>query len=217
MAITISGNTGTQVPPSVSTSSTRSTAASSTDNTDTPATDKVTLGTQATDATTYADPRKVQSQTDLKAMLEESNRQAQAIIDLITPLVQKQGLNLAKVVSGDQKLQVDADTIEKAKAAIADDGEFGVTKVAERILSFAKSAIGDDPSKLETIRAAVEKGFKQATDMLGGTLPDISKKTYSTIMAEFDRWQKDGIPSGDTVTLAASDSVASTDKSIAAS
>jgi hypothetical protein len=219
MAITISGNTGAQVPPSVSTSSTRSTAASSTDDTDVPATDKVTLGAQATDAATYADPRKVQSQTDLKAMLEESNRQAQAIIDLITPLVQKQGLNLAKVVSGDQKLQVDSDTIEKAKAAIAADRAFGGTQLAERILSFAKNAIGDDPSKLETIRAAVEKGFKQATDMFGGTLPDISKKTYSTIMAEFDRWQKDGIPSGDTVKLAASDTTSdgASDKSVAAS
>lgn len=204
MAITISGNTGSsQLPPTPATGNKQSnTTTSSGTATDTTATDKVTLGTQATDDATYADPRTtVKTAPDLQAMLDESNRQAQAIIDLILPLVQQQGLNLAKVVGGEQKLNVDPSTIDKAKAAIADDGEFGVTQVAERILSFAKSAIGDDPAKLATVRAAVEKGFEQASDALGGTLPDISQKTHTAIMAEFDRWEKDGIPSGDTVKL----------------
>jgi hypothetical protein len=143
----------------------------------------------------------MQGPVDLASMLEESDRQVQEIIDRILPQVQQQGLNLAKVVSGEQKLQADPATIEKAKAAIADDGEFGVTQVAERILGFAKAAIGDDPAKLASIPAAVEKGFKEATDILGGTLPDISEKTHTAIMAEFDRWAKNGIPAGDTVKL----------------
>jgi hypothetical protein len=203
MAISISGNTGNaQLPPTAALNSSRSTTATAPDA-DLSATDKVTLGTQAADAATYVDPRKTATPApvDLAAMLEESDRQTQAIIDLILPLVQQQGLNLAKVVSGEQQLQADPATIEKARAAIADDGEFGVTQVAERILSFAKTAIGDDPAKLATIRAAVEKGFKEATDILGGTLPDISQKTHTLIMAEFDRWIKEGIPSGDTVNL----------------
>jgi hypothetical protein len=165
---------------------------------DTTATDKVTLGAQAIDAATYTNPRNniAQTRPDVATMLEESNRKVQEIINLILPLMRQQGLEISKVVSGEQQLTTDAATIEKVKAAIAEDGEFGVRQVAERILNFAKSAIGDDPSKLAAIRAGVEKGFKDATEMLGGTLSEISQKTYTAIMGEFDRWQREGIPSG---------------------
>ncbi len=160
-----------------------------------PATDTVTLGAQAQTPATYADPRSKTAMTasDLSAMLENSNRKAQAVIDLILPLVQQQGLNLAKVVSGEQSLNADPATIEKAKAAIADDGEFGVQQVADRILNFAKGVIGNDPAKLDAVRAAVQDGFDQAAKIMGGTLPDISQKTYAAIMATFDQWQSQGV------------------------
>lgn len=166
--------------------------------------DKVSLGGASDADLTYTDPRlsKTKPAPDLAALLEESDRKAQAIVDLIRPLIEQQGLNLAKVVSGEQKLNVDPKTIEAAKAAIAPDGEFGVQKTAERILSFAKAAIGDDPAKLDKVRAAVEQGFKEAADMLGGSLPDISKQTLAAIQTEFERWKSAGIPSGDSVTLA---------------
>lgn len=166
--------------------------------------DKVTLGAQQAEPLTYGDPRSSKvGQSDLANMLEESERKAQAIIDLIRPLVEQQGLNFAKVASGEQRLTADPADIEAAQAAIAEGGEFSVQKTAERILSFAKAAIGDDPSKLDAIRAAVEKGFQEAQQMLGGTLPDISQKTYAMIQGEFDRWKNEGIPSGDKVSLAA--------------
>lgn len=166
--------------------------------------DKVTLGAQQSEPLTYGDPRSNKvGQSDLANMLEESERKAQAIIDLIRPLVEQQGLNFAKVASGEQRLTADPASIEAAQAAIADGGEFSVQKTAERILSFAKAAIGDDPSRLDAIRAAVEKGFEEAKQMLGGTLPEISQKTYAAIQGEFDRWKNEGIPSGDKVSLAA--------------
>jgi hypothetical protein len=171
-----------------------------------PVQDKVTVGEQQAQPLTYADPRgnKVaQPASDLAAMLEESDRKAQAIIDLIRPLVEQQGLNFAKVARGEQRLKADPEAIEAAKAAIADGGEFSVQKTAERILSFAKAVIGADPSKLDAIRAAVEKGFHDAADILGGSLPDISQKTFETVQAEFDRWKKEGIPTGETVALGA--------------
>jgi len=171
---------------------------------DVPAEDKVSLGEQQEAPLTYADPRSNKiAQTDLARMLEESDRKAQAIIDLIRPLVAQQGLNFSKVASGEQQLNADPATIEAAKAAVADGGEFSVEKTAERILSFAKGLIGADPSRFDAIRAAVEKGFQEAQDMLGGSLPEISRKTHETIQAEFDRWKKEGIPAGDIVTLAA--------------
>ena len=171
-----------------------------------PPQDQVTLGAQQAQPLTYAAPARTpaapSAPSDLDKMLEESDRKAQAVIDLIRPLVEQQGLNMAKVASGEQQLSADPEAIEAAKAAVADDGEFGVQKTAERILSFAKAAIGADPSRLDAIRAAVEKGFQDAQDILGGSLPEISQKTRSTIQAEFDRWQKEGIPAGDTVSLA---------------
>lgn len=198
MSIAISGYTPSSSP---ATTSSRANAPAK-DDANVPSTDKVTLqnqSSQSNDAVTYADPRTnaAQAKPDLQSLLEESNRKAQQIIDLIVPLVKQQGLNMSKVVSGEQHLTIDAATIAKAKAAIADDGEFGVKQVAERILNFAKAAIGNDPSKLEAVRAAVEKGFQQASEILGGTLPDISQKTHTAIMAEFDRWASEGIPSGD--------------------
>jgi hypothetical protein len=163
----------------------------------------VTLGTSATAALIYADPRMPASPapSDLSAMLDDANRKAQAVIDLIVPMLKQQGLNVAAVASGAQHLQIDPPGIATAKAAIADDGEFGVSQVAQRILGFAKSVIGDDPAKLATVRAAVEQGFQQAGDALGGALPEISQQTHQVIMAEFDRWEKAGIPVGSVVTL----------------
>ncbi|HEY6774227.1 MAG TPA: hypothetical protein VI140_09645 [Oxalicibacterium sp.] len=200
MSITISNYSTPSLPPATASART----ASATDETAPVATDKVTLQGQSPDPVTYANPRSGTAQApDLASMLEESSRKAQAIIDLIVPLVKQQGLSMAKVVSGEQQLTVDAATIAKAKAAIAEDGEFGVKQVAERILSFARMAVGGDPSRLDAIRAAVEKGFKEAADMLGGTLPEISQKTHEVIVAEFDRWQSDGIPEGDTISLPA--------------
>ena len=45
------------------------------------------------------------------------------------------------------------------------------------------------------------KGFKEAADILGGSLPDISQQTLKAVRAEFDRWQSQGLPTGDTVSL----------------
>ncbi len=157
----------------------------------------------ADNAVVYANPKLNKTAApDLQALLEESDRKAQEIINLIKPLVQQQGLDIAKVASGQQKISASPEAIKAAQAAVADGGEFSVEKTAERILSFAKAAIGDDPAKLDKVAAAVEKGFKEAADILGGSLPDISKQTLETIRNEFARWKSDGIPTGDTVTLA---------------
>ncbi|SFN03806.1 hypothetical protein SAMN05660284_00344 [Formivibrio citricus] len=164
--------------------------------------EKVSIGGQKTEGLTYSKPRAMPE--SLATMLEDSDRKVQEMLDLIRPLIEQQGLTMAKVASGEQKLTVDQKTIDDAKAAISEDGEWGVRKVAERILSFAKFQMNDDPAQLQKIRDAVELGFSQAKEVLGGELPEISQQTYDTIMAEFDRWEKEGIPQGDTVSLAKS-------------
>ncbi|MBC3910568.1 hypothetical protein [Undibacterium umbellatum] len=151
----------------------------------------------------YNDPRlNKTAKPDLQALLEESDRKAQEIVNLIKPLIEQQGLEISKVVSGQQKINASPEAIKAAQAAVAEGGEFSVQKTAERILSFAKAAIGDDPAKLEKITAAVEQGFQEAAEILGGSLPEISKQTLEAIRTEFARWKSDGIPAGDTVSLA---------------
>ncbi len=81
---------------------------------------------------------------------------------------------------------VDAATKAQAQADIAEDGYWGVNQTSERILDFAKALAGDDPEKLENMRAAFEKGYKQAEKTWGGKLPDISKQTFDAVMKGFD-------------------------------
>ena len=83
---------------------------------------------------------------------------------------------------------VDAATKAQAQADIAEDGYWGVEQTSSRILDFAKALTGGDPDKIEEMRNAFEKGFKQATKTWGDKLPDISKRTYAATMEKFDAW-----------------------------
>jgi hypothetical protein len=79
-----------------------------------------------------------------------------------------------------------------AASAVSDNGEWGVEAVSDRIVAFAKSLSGDDPSHIETLRAAIDKGFASAKKALGGTLPDVSMRTYDAVMSKLDAWADDG-------------------------
>jgi hypothetical protein len=199
MAITLTSSlsnlNATVKTPTVTTPSTQTTSTSDTSSTPQ---ETVSLGNSQTTDVTYSDPRaKFEAeQPDLATMLSDSDRKVQEFMDYLRPLLEQQGLSIDKVVSGEQKLSADPAAIEKAKADISEDGDLGVRKVAENILNFAKLGIGDDPSKIETFRAAIQKGFDEAQAVLGGTLPDISQQTHKAIMDELDNWEANGIPSG---------------------
>ena len=81
---------------------------------------------------------------------------------------------------------VDAATKAQAQADISEDGYWGVNQTSERILDFAKALAGDNPDKLEQMRSAFEKGYKQAEKTWGGELPEISKNTFDAVMKGFD-------------------------------
>ena len=75
---------------------------------------------------------------------------------------------------------------------ISEDGFFGVKQTTDRIMSFAKALVGEGASEkqIETMRAAVQKGFDQVAKMFGGfdKLPQVTKDTYDAIMSAFDAW-----------------------------
>lgn len=182
--------------------------------------EKVSLsGNSDANGLTYTDPRKAAtdaastnapasstatpssgssaSGVDLASMLDNSNQQVEQFTEMLSNILKQQGLSWNKVVSGEQHLSADPKTIAAAKQAVSDDGEFGIKKTAERILTFAKAAIQANPDQADTIKAAVQSGFDQAAQYFGGKLPDISNKTHDAIMNTLDSWSKNGIPSGD--------------------
>jgi len=75
---------------------------------------------------------------------------------------------------------------DEANALISEDGYFGVKNTAQRIFDFAVQNAGDNPEKLQVARDAVLKGFKEAENAFGGSLPDISHKTLDKLLGMID-------------------------------
>lgn len=125
----------------------------------------------------------------LKADAEAHTKQLQSIVE---QLMTKQGqtYNAANgiwsfLASGN--FTVDAATQAQAQKDIADDGYWGVEQTSDRIIDFATALTGGDPDKIEEMREAFKKGYKQAEETWGGELPDISKRTYDAVMEKFDK------------------------------
>ncbi len=81
---------------------------------------------------------------------------------------------------------VDAATKAQAQADISENGYWGVNQTSDRIIQFATALTGGDPDKIDEMRSAFEKGYKQAEKTWGGSLPDISKRTYDAVLQKFD-------------------------------
>lgn len=121
----------------------------------------------------------------------------QQLLDIVHKMMGKQAKNygIANSDNSDDSIwsflakgdfTVDAATKAQAQEDISENGYWGVKQTSERILDFAKALAGDDPDKLESMRAAFEKGYAQAEKTWGGKLPDISEQTYSAVMKGFD-------------------------------
>jgi hypothetical protein len=76
-------------------------------------------------------------------------------------------------------------------ADIAEDGYWGVNQTSDRIIQFATALTGGDPDKIESMREAFKKGYAQAEKTWGGSLPEISQKTYDAVMEKFDKLAAD--------------------------
>ncbi len=121
----------------------------------------------------------------------------QQLMDIVHKMMGKQAKSygIANVDNSDDSIwkflakgdfTVDAATKAQAQEDISEDGYWGVNQTSSRILDFAKALAGDNPEKLEQMRAAFEKGYKQAEETWGGELPDISKQTFDAVMKGFD-------------------------------
>ena len=106
---------------------------------------------------------------------------------LVANMLKEQGIDF-KIANGDQEIDLRTISQEEAIELVADDGYFGIEQTSDRIVELAIAAAGGDVSKLAAIKEGVEKGFSDALQAFGGTLPDISYDTYDAIMEKLDAW-----------------------------
>lgn len=106
---------------------------------------------------------------------------------LVLNLFKEQGIDY-KIATDTGEIDLTTLTPEDAQDLIADDGYFGVEQTSQRIFDLAVGIAGGDPTRVDAIRAGVDKGFQEAYDAFGGWLPDISYDTYDAVMKKLDDW-----------------------------
>ena len=143
-----------------------------------------------------SDTKKTYTQdTNLIAKLKaDAEHRTSQFKNLVEQLLTKQNKTFQTATDFFQALQrgeieVDAATKAQAQEDVSEDGYWGVKQTSERILDFAKALTGGDPSKIDEMKAAFEKGFKAAEKLWGGELPEISQKTYDAVMKGFEEWK----------------------------
>lgn len=129
----------------------------------------------------------------VKSLKDDLNNQMSRFTNMMVQNFQKQGINVS-MANGDDfwkmmasgNYTVDAKTKAEAQEAISEDGFWGVKNTSQRIFDFASALAGDDPEKMKKFQAAVEKGFSQAEDAWGGSLPSICGDTHEAVNKLFD-------------------------------
>jgi len=143
----------------------------------------------SSDSSTY----NVKNSALIEQLKADSDNRISQMQSLVQKMFEKQGVKIGSaddmwkaLASGD--FTADADTIAQAKKDISEDGYWGVSQTADRILAFATALSGGDEAKMQQMKAAVEKGFQEATKSWGKNLPGISSDTHDAVMKKFFDW-----------------------------
>ena len=157
-----------------------------------PDVDRVELSKDAKSVSKMSDSERASLVKNLK---DDLNNQMSRFTNMMVQNFQKQGINFS-MANGDDfwkmmasgNYTVDAKTKAEAQEAISEDGFWGVKQTSQRIFDFASALAGDDPELMKKYQAAVEKGFSQAEDAWGGSLPGICGDTHEAINKLFDEY-----------------------------
>jgi hypothetical protein len=80
---------------------------------------------------------------------------------------------------------------EEAAQLVSEDGIFGIKQTSERIANFVINGAGGDEKLLREGREGMLQGFKEAEEMWGGELPDISQQTIAKATEMVDKAMHD--------------------------
>jgi len=108
-------------------------------------------------------------------------------VSVYLPVIGEDGKRGIKLVN----LNPTEEDIEKAKASIAEGGEYSIEKVADRIMGMATALSYGNDDKIGMLRKAVEDGFNSVMKLYGDKTPQITKDTLTEVMKRFDDWQAD--------------------------
>lgn len=155
-----------------------------------PDVDRVEISKDAKDASKMSASERASLVQSLK---DDLNSQMTRFTNMMVQNFQKQGINFS-MANGDDfwkmmasgNYTVDEKTKAEAQQAISEDGFWGVKQTSQRIFDFAAALAGDDVELMQKYQAAVEKGFGQAQDAWGGSLPSICGETHSAVNKLFD-------------------------------
>lgn len=75
---------------------------------------------------------------------------------------------------------------DEAASLVSEDGYFGVSQTSERLADFVLMGGGDDLERLKAGREGIIRGFKEAEEIWGEKLPDISYETLDKALAKID-------------------------------
>lgn len=146
----------------------------------------------STETTTDSTKKTYTANTELVNKLKaDADARTAQLQSLVEKLISKQSTAYANAndmwsILSSGNFTVDAATKAQAQADISEDGYWGVSQTSDRIIDFATALTGGDPDKIEEMREAFQKGYKQAEKTWGGSLPEISQKTYEAVMQKFD-------------------------------
>ncbi len=188
----VNGVTSTQVSYAYTSSVTEKTKAEATTESS-KAEDTGVIYEPSTEAATTSTKKTYTPDTNLINKLKaDAEARTSQLRSLVEQMLSKQANTYGKanniwqfLASGNYT--VDPATKAQAQADIAEDGYWGVNQTSDRIIQFATALTGGDPDKIEEMRAAFEKGYRMAEKTWGGSLPEISRRTYDAVMEKFDK------------------------------
>lgn len=138
----------------------------------------------------------------IKAMKDETDRR---LIDLFKNTVKKGTLRqlggfrgfverfrAGEIEAVEVDFEVTEEAVAKAQQEIGPDGYWGAEQTSDRFLEFAQALSGGDPAKADLLLDAVKEGYKQAEEIWGGELPELSQKTLDMTIKKFEAW-RDGV------------------------
>lgn len=177
--------------------------ASKAEQADTKADDTAAVYEKSKDTTTKSSRTKAENDAIVSKLKADSDARLASLQNLVQKLFTQQGKTFAWANSDlmndssfwnairTGNFTVDEATAAQAQADIAEDGYWGVAQTSDRLVDFAKALTGGDASKIEEMRGAIEKGFKEAEKLWGGKLPSISQQTYDATMEKLNKWAEE--------------------------
>lgn len=76
---------------------------------------------------------------------------------------------------------------DEAAALVSEDGFFGIEQTSKRIAEFVINGAAGDEGRFRAGREGMIQGFKEAEEMWGGELPEISQETMKKAIEMVDK------------------------------